>query len=142
MYPKYNQNPSNVMAHLPIISSPKRWPLFIFLVIFVLVFQLLTSSSCNGQGKVDRLDARENVDAQQPLIEILQKASHKTSQGTQENHERNARDVLWNYKKTDACSVSSLDLHHAHDPLCSNRRDLLRAMSWGGRAGGFDMPYR
>ncbi|KAI9857708.1 MAG: hypothetical protein M1813_008129 [Trichoglossum hirsutum] len=44
------------------------------------------------------------------------------------------------YKYRNACNISSLDLHSAFSPLCSERKLMLTAMSSGGRIGT-DAPY-
>lgn len=51
-----------------------------------------------------------------------------------------AVDIFDNFKKTDDCSFSSLDLHQPFSPLCQDRDSLLAAMSGGGRHG-FNQPY-
>ena len=49
-------------------------------------------------------------------------------------------DTFATYKYRNTCNISSLDLHLAFSPLCTDRKDLIQAMSGGGRIG-FDAPY-
>jgi len=49
-------------------------------------------------------------------------------------------DGFADFRKTDTCSFSTLDLHKPFEPLCDTRSSLLHAMSSGGRIG-FDAPY-
>ncbi|KAH0565607.1 hypothetical protein GP486_000995 [Trichoglossum hirsutum] len=49
-------------------------------------------------------------------------------------------DTFATYKYRNACNISSLDLHSAFFPLCSERKSMLTAMSSGGRIGT-DAPY-
>ncbi len=41
----------------------------------------------------------------------------------------------YRYRNHTKCQISSLDLHTPFDPLCSNRADMLTAISGGGRIG-------
>jgi hypothetical protein len=43
--------------------------------------------------------------------------------------------INYRYRNHTKCHISSLDLHTPFDPLCSNRRDMLTAISGGGRIG-------
>ncbi|KAH0543744.1 hypothetical protein FGG08_001926 [Glutinoglossum americanum] len=49
-------------------------------------------------------------------------------------------DTFATYKYRNICNVSSLDLHSAFSPLCSDGKSMLTAMSSGGRIGT-DAPY-
>lgn len=49
-------------------------------------------------------------------------------------------DVFADYKKSANCTISSLELHGAFEPLCKTKDSLLEAMSTGGRLG-FDAPF-
>lgn len=51
-------------------------------------------------------------------------------------------DTFENYKYRDHpdCQISSQQLHIPFDPLCSSRKELLAAVSGGGRVG-FDAPF-
>lgn len=51
-----------------------------------------------------------------------------------------AIDIFEEFKTTDTCRFSSLDLHGPFEPLCEDRDSLLQAMSWGGRHGT-DKPF-
>jgi hypothetical protein len=44
-------------------------------------------------------------------------------------------DTFASYKFRASCNISSLDLHAAFSPLCGDRREMLDAMSGGGRIG-------
>ncbi len=41
----------------------------------------------------------------------------------------------YRYRNHTKCQISSLDLHTPFDPLCSNRAEMLTAISGGGRVG-------
>jgi len=49
-------------------------------------------------------------------------------------------DTFQDFKTTDDCRISSLDLHGPFEPLCQDKESLLQAMSWGGRVG-VDAPF-
>ncbi|KAI9725127.1 MAG: hypothetical protein M1828_003469 [Chrysothrix sp. TS-e1954] len=49
-------------------------------------------------------------------------------------------DAFANFTRTPNCNFTSLDLHDPFHPLCRTRKELLKAMSGGGRAG-IDAPY-
>lgn len=49
-------------------------------------------------------------------------------------------DTFVGHKYRNTCNISSLDLHAAFAPLCSDRTSLLTALSSGGRIG-HDAPY-
>lgn len=49
-------------------------------------------------------------------------------------------DIFQDFKSSDTCRISSLDLHGPFEPLCQDKESLLQAMSWGGRLG-VDAPF-
>jgi hypothetical protein len=49
-------------------------------------------------------------------------------------------DTFHSYEYRGTCDISSLDLHAPFGPLCLQRKQMLTAMSSGGRIG-FDAPY-
>ncbi|KAK9452954.1 hypothetical protein V1511DRAFT_522977 [Dipodascopsis uninucleata] len=53
---------------------------------------------------------------------------------------RDSFDAFAEFKYRDVCKISSLDLHRPFEPLCSDKKTTLTAMSQGGRIG-IDAPY-
>lgn len=51
-----------------------------------------------------------------------------------------AIDIFEEFKTSDRCRFSSLDLHGPFEPLCEDKESLLQAMTGGGRIGT-DMPF-
>jgi len=52
-----------------------------------------------------------------------------------------AFDGFADFHRTPTCNLSTLDLHEPFTPKCTNRQNVLRAMSSGGRRG-IDAPYQ
>ena len=50
------------------------------------------------------------------------------------------QDAFANYSQTPDCSISSLELHEPFHPLCPTKKEMLRALTDGGRIG-MDAPY-
>ena len=50
-------------------------------------------------------------------------------------------DTFAHYTQSDECHLSSLDIYRPTKGLCHDRKQMLRAMSDGGRIG-FDAPYQ
>lgn len=54
---------------------------------------------------------------------------------------RDIQDSFSDYKYRHICNISSLDMHLPFTPLCSNKQELLDALTNGGRFG-FDQPFK
>ncbi|KAB8737511.1 hypothetical protein FH972_026470 [Carpinus fangiana] len=147
-------SPPAMLSHANRRKRPSRMLLVLGTVLVLCILTLIPSSN---PASVDRIwknvnpsRARECMPFpkpnQQPLVgnaktPMLRDVTKPAGTVVAAPHRAlDVQDSFAKYRRTDKCFLSSLELHEPFEPLCPDRKSVLRAMSDGGRAGQ-NAPY-